>query len=297
MNRWLNWLRLNVDGLVILVLAPVVGVLAVLDAFDMNEHVGGVTLSVLGLLALALLRDRHLTTKAIQNTAAVKMLYGPEIGEAHTEARRDTDQWACKSGIGTYLRAVTLPSLLERARVDQRPIRVQVELIDPRDEQLCEADAQYRASLQSPGDAARVTWTADRVRRETLATILAIYWYRKQSAFLSIEVALSSTVSTLRWDLSSSCVILNPRNPTTPALKFTRDKPHYRDYNRELLTSFEQAHRLSPTDDGTLRLNTVPTPDDVTRLFGHLGIPMPASYSPRDIAEIITSALEGRNRA
>ncbi|MBL1073505.1 hypothetical protein JK358_03780 [Nocardia sp. 2] len=297
MNRWLNWLRLNIDGLVILVLAPVVGVLAVLDAFNMDNHVGGITLTVLGLLALALLRDRHLTTKAIQDTAAVKMLYGPEIGEAHTEARRDTDQWACRSGVGTYLRAVTLPSLLERARVDQRPIRVQVEIIDPRDEHLCEADAQYRASLQSPGDAARVTWTADRVRRQALATILAAYWYRKQSTFLSVDVALSSTMSTLRWDLSSSCVILTPRNPSTPALKFTRDKPHYRDYNRELLTSFEQAHRLSPTDDGMLRLNTEPTPADVRRFFAHLGITIPTAYADREIAEIVTAALEGRNRA
>lgn len=55
-----------------------------------------------------------------------------------------------KGGTGTYLRAVTIRECVESARRAKRPIRMQVEIIDPANELLCHEYTQYRSSL-TPG--------------------------------------------------------------------------------------------------------------------------------------------------
>lgn len=294
MARALAWLRNNIDGLVALVLALVVGVLAVLDLVDVDK-VNAVVLLVLGLLATTLLRDRHLSAQAVRDASSVQLLYGPEIGHAHTSARRDTEQWIFKGGTGTYIRAVTLPECVANARREQRPLRVQVEILDPTDEQLCETYAQFRTSLTPEADRTGEVWTTDRTRRESFATVLAACWHRQRYTFLTIDVGLSRVMTTFRWDLSSSRVIVTQDNPNTPALSFERDKPYYRDLSRELVASFKQTKQVPLSRCEQLPLSEEPSVDQARRLFDALGLPLPATYTDRDIADIVRRALKPRN--
>ncbi|MBH0779461.1 hypothetical protein [Nocardia bovistercoris] len=294
MIRLLAWLRGNIDGVVALVLAMVVGVLAVLDLIDVDQ-VNAVVLLVLGLLATTLLRDRQLSAQAVRDASAVQLLYGPDIGHAHTLARRDTEVWIFKGGTGTYIRAVTLRACVENARREQRPLRMQLEILDPANEPLCKTYAQFRTSLSPETGRSDEAWTTERTRRESYATVLAACWFRQRFTFLTIEVGLSSVMTTFRWDLSSSCVIVTQDNPNTPALMFERDKPYYRDLNRELVASFKQTRRVQLSRCEELPLGNEPTVDEVRGLFDALGLGLPASFTDRDVADITRRALQPRN--
>ncbi|WP_062993470.1 hypothetical protein [Nocardia anaemiae] len=296
MGRVLIWLRNNIDGLVALVLAVIFGVISLIDIglFD-SDLINAVILLVLGLLATTLLRDRHLSAKAIRDTTSVQLLYGPEIGHAHTLARRGTEQWLFKGGTGTYLRAVTLRECVENARREQRPLRIQIEVLDPTNEQLCKTYAQFRSSLVPEADRTGELWTTERTRKESFATVLAACWYRQRFTFLTIDVGLSTVMTTFRWDLSSSCVIVTQDNPNTPALMFERDKPYYRDFNRELVASFKQARQVPLSRSEELPLADEPSVDQTRALFDLLGLALPASYTDRDVADIVRRALQPRN--
>ncbi|WP_433709953.1 hypothetical protein ACQP2U_26475 [Nocardia sp. CA-084685] len=296
MARVLIWLRNNIDGLVALVLAVIFGVISLIDIglFD-SDLINAVILLVLGLLATTLLRDRHLSARAIRDTTSVQLLYGPEIGHAHTLARRGTEQWLFKGGTGTYLRAVTLRECVENARREQRPLRIQVEVLDPTNEQLCKTYAQFRSSLVPEADRTGELWTTERTRKESFATVLAACWYRQRFTFLTIDVGLSTVMTTFRWDLSSSCVIVTQDNPNTPALMFERDKPYYRDFNRELVASFKQARQVPLSRSEELALADEPSVDQTRALFDLLGLALPASYTDRDVADIVRRALQPRN--
>ncbi|WP_405177125.1 hypothetical protein OG225_22230 [Nocardia sp. NBC_01377] len=294
MARLLGWMRNNIDGVVALVLALTVGVLAVLDLIDVDS-VNAVVLLVLGLLATTLLRDRHLSAQAVRDASSVRLLYGPEIGHAHTLARRDTEHWIFKGGTGTYIRAVTLRACVENARREQRPLRMQVEILDPSNEPLCKTYAEFRSSLAPEADRTGERWTTERTRKEAYATVLAACWYRQRFTFLTIDVGLSSVMTTFRWDLSSSCVIVTQDNPNTPALMFERDKPYYRDLSRELVASFKQTRQVPLGRGQEQQLADEPTVDQARALFDGLGLGLPASFTDRDVADIVRRALQPRN--
>lgn len=294
MARLLIWLRNNVDGVVALVLAVTVGLLVVIDVIPV-DNVNAAVLLVLALLATTLLRDRHLSAKAMRDANSVQLLSGPEIGHALTLARRGTEQWIFKGGTGTYIRAVTLRECVENARREQRPLRMQLEILDPTSEVLCKTYAQYRSSLSPEADRTGELWTTERTRKEAFATVLAACWYRQRFTFLTIDVGLSSVMTTFRWDLSSSCVIVTQDNPNTPALMFERDKPHYRDFNRELVASFKQTRQVALSRSEELPLSDEPTVDQVRSLFQLLSLELPAAFTDRDVADIVRRALQPRN--
>ncbi|GAA5053971.1 hypothetical protein [Nocardia callitridis] len=292
--RWLIWLRNNVDGLVALLLAFTVGVLAVVDVIN-DDALNEAILLVLGLLATTLLRDRHLSAKAMRDASSVRLLNGPEIGHALAMARRGTEQWVFKGGTGTYMRAVTLRECVENARREQRPLRIQIEVIDPSNEQLCKTYAQFRSSLAPETSGSIEPWTTERTRREAFATIFAACWYQQRFTFLTIDVGLSAVMTTFRWDLSSSCVIVTQDNPNTPAMLFERDKPYYRDYHRELVSSFNQTRQVELSRGLDSPLSDEPTVDQSRTLFDLLGLPLPTSFTDRDVADIVRRALQPRN--
>ncbi|WP_069166055.1 hypothetical protein [Nocardia altamirensis] len=294
MARLLIWFRNNVDGSFAVILAITVGLLQFLDVIG-TDQVNAAMLLVLGLVAITLLRDRHLSAKAVRDASSVHLLYGPEIGHAHTLARRGTEQWIFKGGTGTYIRAVTLRECVENARREQRPLRVQLEILDPANELLCKTYAQFRSSLSPEADRTGEQWTTDRTRKEAFATILAACWYRQRFTFLTIDVGLSSVMTTFRWDLSSSCVIVTQDNPNTPAMMFERDKPYYRDYNRELVASFKQTRQVPLSRSEELPLADEPSVDQVRGLFTALGMELPTAFTDRDVADIVRRALQPRN--
>jgi hypothetical protein len=242
-----------------------------------------------------LLRDRSSVGEALTAIATVRSASGPELSQAYADAWRNTDRWIFKGGTGGSLRTRTLPRCVEIARQEGRPLRVQLEVVDPTDDALCDAYARLR-STPAAGEAARDgDWTRERVRTEVYATILAVCLHRRKFGnFLTVEIGFSRVVSTFRWDLSRSCAILTQEGSPTASLIFDNDRPHYRSLDRELVASFNQARKLHLDTIDTVRLAEPPSTEEVRRLFTAVGLALPSSFGERDVTEIVRKAVADR---
>ncbi|MGI5215723.1 hypothetical protein [Plantactinospora sp. CA-290183] len=232
---------------------------------------------------------------AINSVSMVRVLNGQEVGQAHAEARRQTDRWRFKGGTGTFTRAVTLPECIEHARRRNGTLDFGIEIIDPTDEQVCERYAQFRRSLAPRTDGTGELWTVDRTRKESFATVLAACWHHQRSGLLNIDVRLSSQMSTFRFDLSSSCVIITQENPQTPALRIDRREIYYHRYSIELQYSREQSRRVPIEQARQVLLDDEPSVEQARKLFTALGLPLPRSFGDREVSDIIVKAIQARN--
>lgn len=289
MRRLVQWLIDNADGSLALAIAVTVGVLGVLDVLGTDE-VNAAILLTLALLAATLLRDRALAAKAIAQSAAVRLVNGSEVDRLSAAAHRDAGQWIFKGGTGSHLRAVTLPECVEASRRANRPVRMQVEIIDPTDASLCQRYAQYRASLRpaSGRDAGR--HTAETMARSAFATVLALCWYRQRFVLLQPTIGLSPVMSTFRWDISPTFALMTQEDSTAPAMYFDHAMSHYRAYLRELAMSFEQSRRLDLARIDEAALSDAPTPEEVRRLFTLLRLELPGSITDNDVVDVIRRA-------
>jgi hypothetical protein len=294
MIRFTKWLRANAEGVLALLIAVTVGVLAILDVLG-TQSINAAILLVLALIAATLLKDRQSASKALADAVAVRQLSGVQVGQNYAEARRHTEQWTFKGGTGTYLRAVTLKECVENARREQRPLRMQLEIIDPTNDALCTEYARFRSSLAPGPDGTGETWTFERTRKESFATVLAACWYRQRFNFLTIEIGLAKVMSTFRWDVSAHSVIMTQDDPSDPALMFAKGSPYYRAYSRELVASFRQTRRVDLDKASELQLSEEPTIEEIRKLFSMLELELPRSFTDRDVADIITKTLRAKN--
>lgn len=292
-----------------------------------NQLVSAATLVILALVATALLRDRARqapleetvtsgalaqlpvrlarleeieslvtgTRAALDVLQLVRVLGSrQEIAQAHADARKDATRWSFKGGTGTYLRAITLPECVAAARKVKRHLTVRIEIIDPSNVEVCETYAHYRRSLSDVPDGTGETWTADRVRKESYATILAAFWHRQRYGLLDIGIGLSSTMTTFRWDLSTSRLIMTVEDPNR-AMTALAGTFYFENCDTELRLSFEQA-RLVPLEMyKKVQLSDEPTVEEVQELFTRISIPLPRSYDDRDVVDIARKALRARN--
>ncbi|MGH7749045.1 MAG: hypothetical protein ACREQ5_30410, partial [Candidatus Dormibacteria bacterium] len=236
------------------------------------------------------------TKQALDAASNVQVLAGEEVSQALGDARRDTEGWTFKGGTGTFIRAVTLPECVQRARRDGRPLTMRLEIVDTTNETACDHYAVFRRSLSRRPDGTGEIWTIDRTRKESLATILAACWHRQRYRLLTVEVGLSSTITTFRWDLSSRSLIITQQDPREPALLIKRGWVYYDRYATELLTSFEQSTRL-PIEQAAkaVPLSDEPSVEEAMKLFVALHIALPSSFDDRAVSDIIRKAVQAKN--
>jgi hypothetical protein len=235
------------------------------------------------------------TRRALVESSYVRVLHGSEVGHELEEARRSTDRWAFKGGTGTFLRAVTIPECIEIARRNKHTLQMQIGIIDPADEKLCATYAQFRRSLSDQPDATGEIWTVDRARKESYATVLAACWYQRRFSFVSIEVGLSSVMTTFRWDMTPHRLILTQEDPQFPAMMLEPGKKYYEIYSRELMTSLRQCRPVPMNRMDHIELSDEPTIDETRKLFIELELPLPSTFTDRNVAEIVSKAIQAKN--
>ncbi|GHG53316.1 hypothetical protein [Streptomyces griseocarneus] len=299
------WTLRNLDGVVAMAAALIIGTLDILDQKIDSNVTSGAILLVLAALVFGTLTERRRrvvdireamsgTRHALEDLTMVRSLSGAELESALDRARLNTDRWVFKGGTGTYLRAVTLPVCVREAQRQRRSLTMKIDIVNPADEQACAAYARFRQTFAHrlhavPAEA----WSAERTRKESFATVLAACWYRQRLDTLEVDVYLSSVVPTLRFDLSSSCLIITQDDPQRVNLLVERDRPLYDYYVTELHQSREQAHTLDLSR--TEPLSEEPTVDEVLRLFDRLALPLPAAFTDGDVGDIIDKALHAEN--
>jgi hypothetical protein len=158
------------------------------------------------------------------------------IRSSFEDAAKDTSAWYFRGATGSFLRAWTLPTL-HRVGINKGsayPCMLRVEIIDPDNEALCQAYASYRAALdtQREGRSPRQSgWTSDHVRRQCIATLLAVAWYCEHRTFSAV-VVMSSSMPVLRFDVSDTHAILTNENKSHPAVVATKTE------NGQIYSSF-----------------------------------------------------------
>jgi hypothetical protein len=321
MKRFAIWLGRNVDPLLALLVAGVIVTLDIVTNVPSDTVNAGILL-VLGVLSVAVLRDRvrddeveervqeqfrragevqvalealekqvGTASDALSDASMVRVLAWPEITQALAAARRDTDRWQFRGGTGTYIRAVTLPECVANARRDRRALLVRLEIIDPTNDEVCTSYARFRRSVAG----AQTGWTVERTRRESYATIVAASWHAQRYELLDIEIGLSQTMPTLRWDLSKNSLLITQEDPRNPALMVDNGKLLYDYFHTELRKSFEQARRVSLDHVRHLQLSDDPTVDEVRKLFQALNMPLPSTFTDREVVDIVKRALHAEN--
>ena len=334
MNRFVSWLGKNADAVIALVLAVAVAVIGLgVQLPNEGEITNSAILAVIGLLATSVLRDRgrrvpveaevrdtlrassatlddlsgrlaHIegfenvlseTKRALDETTVVRVIGGGQVAQVLEEARRDTDRWFFKGGTGTYIRARTLPECVANARRERRTLLFRLEILDPTNVEVCEAYARHRRSVSEGPDATGEPWTLERTRKEAYASILAACWHKQRFAMLDIDIGLAQTMTTLRYDLASSKVVVTRDDPRGEALVIDHNKFYYSWVSAELQTSLEQARRVPIEQARLAPLDDEPTVEEARKLFAVIGIDLAQGYTDRDVIDIIRKALRPKD--
>lgn len=329
----LLWVKDNAESVIALLLAVTMSVFGLIDLIP-ADLVSKVIPLTLGVVAFAMLRDRWRqesvnneikttiagvadtlrelneregrlstlgglltdTQRALDGLASVQFAVGAEVSEALTLARTGTDRWIFKGGTGAHTRVITLPNCLRQARHDRRELLMRMEILDPTDFDACNRYARLYQSLAESDDDDAHTWDGKGTQIESYATILAACWHKQRVPhLLDIEIALTSAVSTFRWDLSSRYLIVTQRGPRFPAMIVERGKPYYDSWSIELRTSFGESDRIPLERALDTALGQEPSVPDVRSLFDALDLELSDDFSDGDIAKIIEKALHDSN--
>ena len=225
----------------------------------------------------------------------MRTLRGHDVTTALSEARRKADRWFFRGGTGTYIRAVTLPQCVATARRERRALEFRLEIIDPTDAEACQRYENFRRSVSPAADGTGDPWHQGRARLESYATIVAALWNKQRFQLLDIRVALTSIVSTFRYDMSSEYLIITQEDPRFPALLVPRDKPHYDAYGLDLRTSFEQARRVRLELADQVTLSAEPTPEELEELLKALQLPPDPPLSQQETELVIQKAIHAKD--
>jgi len=108
-------------------------------------------------------------------------------------------------------------------------MRIEVALLDFRDDELCDRYANYRST--APFD--HLHWNTEYVRAEVLSTILRLLDLKIENSLLEIELFLASRLSTFRIEGSSDAIIVTREDPKDLAARYPRNDSRYDAFRQE----------------------------------------------------------------
>lgn len=174
--------------------------------------------------------------------AQIKVLQPIEIGQTLIKARTDTEKWWFNGGSGRYTRSVTLPYLAELARAKNKTIDVTIQIMNPKNRELCEKYANYRNGLRTGKKTNPRTFST--VQIDLISTIVATYIWRQKQSLLNITLGLKENFSLFRTDLSSSGAIITKEDPIEPAILYESGTFFYHAQLEDLKQSLSQVKTL-----------------------------------------------------
>jgi len=325
----MRWLGANSEAAIALVTAVIVGILGLTGSVSATV-VNSAILATLAALALSVLHDRwaldaeprararliaaqesleqlplHIARiglieellsdyrATLAEESTISILRGNAITQSLTEARAEAKEWIFRGGTATFVRAVVLPECIQRARRARRPLNVRLEILDPRDLTLCERYANFfQHGVDDPNED-ELTWTGKGTQLELYATIFAACWWNQHYPSLRIEVALSSTMTLFRWDMTQNVLLITERGPRFPAIMIREGGFYYDYWRNELDEHFSQCWSVALID--APRLSEQPTPTETRDLFDRLQLTIPDYFSDEDVDLIVRQAIDAQN--
>jgi len=182
------------------------------------------------------------------------------------QSRLKTKEWWFDGNTGRYTRNVTLPELAKICKLENRPISVKIQIINPNNKSVCKIYADYRNGLRS----AQTTRTVKNVQHELLATIVSVYFWKKEQPSLNIEIYLKDYFSPFRADLSDDMVIITREDSRDPAIVYHKNSFFYTAYHNDLVHGLKQHKKLNITynfvEENTSKI------DEIKKLLSSLRI-------------------------
>lgn len=165
-------------------------------------------------------------TPQILRGKEIEVIGPKEIRPMLMEATGKTKRWIYKGSCGRYTRASTLPRLADSAKRKRMRHDIEISVLDPSDDALCEAYASYRRGFEKNEYGSG--WTVTRVREEVLATILSVL--KDDYRSLDTKVYLVRQFSTFRLDITDEFVVVTREDPKAGALRAERGSFYYESF-------------------------------------------------------------------
>ena len=145
-------------------------------------------------------------------------------------------RWRYKGNFGRYQRGKVLPTLAGTPNM-----HVSINIIDPKNEDLCREHAQYRNRITSI-DKGR-NYNADLVALEVIVTIVHCAWYVANKG-VEIDLFLATVFDPVRIDSNDKAMILTVEDRRSPALKLTSNHFMYNHFDLQMRYAREQGRRI-----------------------------------------------------
>ncbi|WP_457934050.1 hypothetical protein LOS73_17685 [Pseudoalteromonas sp. SCSIO 43210] len=162
-----------------------------------------------------------------------------EFNDHFNNALKTANEWHFRGGFGRYLRTQILPILNKRALQCRAPVIVKAQILDPRNNRLCELHADLRNSVSNIDK--KNDWTSIDIKSHLYATIVTCAIFEKNNAFMEVSVYLNCFFSTDRVDVCGSYGLVTKEDRKVPGLRFRKDTSHYNAYKGDLSVTQKQA--------------------------------------------------------
>lgn len=229
--------------------APNTPVWNAVNSFFISVVAGGVFALASGLYLLYFFDDPN-------DIAASSILLPQDIGQTLEDIAKNAPDYKIFVRTGRHFRAEILPILAKQARQNRRRVRIEVVLLDLRDEAICGKYAIYRKISSFDGK----SWSARYVQKEVLATILTVIAAsRENSGLLDIRLFLSRRLSTFRIEGSSDEILVTREDPKDTASRYLRSHHDFPAFVNEFDWVRDEAHEVALEGDDELpaRLNVM----------------------------------------
>lgn len=212
-----------------------------------------------------------------------------KIGEYLEKERKNSQKWYFNGGMGRFTRETTLPDLSNIASNNNRHIALNISIIDPQNEELCEKYSSYRSSLKSSKKNSKV-WSAKYVQQEVLATIISIKIYQKNNQLLIVKLFLKNNFSTIRLDFGTNLGMITKEDPKEPAILCKTDSFLFRTYLEEIYQTEKEYFELANILDRKYDFNVLSV-HDVKSIITSLNLKI--NFENSDYTEILNIVKKG----
>lgn len=221
--------------------APNTPVWTAVNSFFVSLVAGGVFALASGLYLLYFFEDPN-------DMAASSVLLPKDIGQTLENIAKKAPDYKIFVRTGRHFRAEILPVLAKQARQNRLRIRIEVVLLDFRDEVICDKYATYRKASSFD----HKSWCARYVQAEVLATILKLIdASRENRGLLDIHLFLSRRLSTFRIEGSSDEILVTREDPKDTAFRYLRSHRDFSAFVNEFDWVRDEAHEVAlKGDDG-----------------------------------------------
>jgi hypothetical protein len=198
----------------------------------------------------------------------ISVLLQSELAHSHS--------WWFRGGSGRWLRKDTLPTLALKNGDD---INVAIQILDPRDEELCRRYANYRYKQRDLSDRRPNEFDPRTIQADLLASILAAAVHSAHSR-INPEVVLLRTYSPLRIDMGENALLATVASKTAPALFARRGTFLYQSIKDEIQNARHGNHLLVlPENLSRIPVKELVTAADAKRLLSECSVTMSLSPS------------------